>query len=94
MTKVFFVSICCLVVVAFGIAERAIHSYVIYPYLKFRGIQPAFRWYMMLTSATIAAYRRARSSAGEPVTWWYVIHGMRILAWVIVAAMLYSLWSK
>lgn len=76
------------------VAEVVIHYFVIYPYLKSRGIHPALRWYRHFISADEAAYKMARSSAGEPLTWWYVVRAMRILVYLLVIGWLYLLWSR
>ena len=79
---------------AFWVAELVIHYFVIYPYLKTKGIHPALRWYRHFISADLAAYRTARLSAGAPLTWWYAVRVMRILADVLFIGWLYLVWSR
>jgi hypothetical protein len=59
--------------------EMVIHYYVIYPYLKNHGVHPLLRWSRNFRTSDVAAYKTARSSAGEPLTWWYVFRTLRIL---------------
>ena len=82
------------VLFAFHFAERAIHYFVIYPYLKDRGVHPALRWYVRFYSADTAAYKKTRTSTREPLSWWYVVRTLRILGIAIVTGGLYLMWSR
>jgi hypothetical protein len=82
-------------------AEIVIHYYVIYPYLKNRGIHPALRLSRNFRTSDAAAYKRTRSSAGEPLTWWYIVRAMRILGLLLAIGCLcrlawttLAIWSK
>lgn len=76
------------------VANIVIHYYVIYPYLKSRGIHPPLRWYRNFRSSDVAAYKMARSSAGEPLTWWYVVRTVEILIWLVAIGFWCLHWSK
>ena len=80
--------------IVFCFADRVVHYFAIYPYLKSRGIHPSLRWYSNFITADLAAYKSARSLAGEPLTWWYVFRAIRILAWVLAAGAIYLVVRK
>ncbi|MGO9525997.1 MAG: hypothetical protein ACLP0A_00320 [Verrucomicrobiia bacterium] len=75
-------------------ANIAITHYVIYPYLNGRVIDPPLPWYRRLISGDLPAYKMARSSAGEPLTWWYVAHALHILIWLVAIGFWCLHWSK
>ena len=76
------------VTIVFCFADRVVHYFAVYPYLKRRGIHPSLRHWNFI-SADLAAYKSARSSAGEPLTWWYVFRAVRILGGVLAIGLLY-----
>jgi len=76
----------------FGFADRVVHYFAIYPYLKNRAIYPSLHWYSKLIWSDAAAYKRARRSAGQSLTWWYIIHAIRVLNCVLLTVGLYLLW--
>jgi hypothetical protein len=82
------------VLFAFNFAERVIHYFVIYPYLKHRGIHPPLHWHTNFYSADMTAYKKARLSASEPLTWWYVVRGVRMLDLVTGIGVLYLICSR
>ena len=77
------------VLIIFCFADRVVHYFAIYPYLKSRGIHPPLGWYSNFIGADVAAYKTARLCAGEPLTWWYVFRAIRILAWMLAIGGLY-----
>ena len=82
------------VLIVFCFADRFVHYFAIYPYLKSRGIHPSLRWYSNFISADVVAYKRARLSAGESLTWWYVFRAVRILVYVLVAGGICLVWPR
>jgi hypothetical protein len=75
-----------------GFAHIGVHYFVIYPYLKSRAIHPTLHWFSNFIWADTAAYKRARLSAGQSLTWWYVIHAIRVLGYLLLIGVLYLLW--
>ena len=67
--------------VGFGliILGRIIHYFAVSRYLSRRGIQVERTRLYIRDWREWAAYKKARLSGGEPLTWWYVLWTVQII---------------
>ena len=75
------------------ILVRTIQYFAITRYLKRRGIEVRRGWFSIRDWPAWAAYKKARLSDGQPLTWWYALWTIQISLLFWLAGWLAMVWS-